>query len=1095
MVGKIDMHSLSPSYRKVLIRIKSFIRRYYLNRIIHGLIVSLVFGSFFLLVLILVNEITLSPASFREPAFKIGAFVSLGFLIVFVLIPAFRLLGLMRGMNIKAAERLIRNKFPELNDTLLNLIELGENDLGEKDSSLIFASIEERENRLKWYKFEQAVPYKKLIKPAAYFISVVVLGLLLLSIWPNLVKTGYSRTVHYKQEFDTKIKLQLLIVNDSLRVGLGSDLEILVSSNIPLGDADVYINIGASLYQMKTDGSLFSHTVEAINGDFDFSVKHIEFESKRYHVEVIPIPEMHKMEIVVIPPRHTGLELRLQNNSGDLLIAEGSVVNWSIMQQHADIVSLIFNDDSLYSDQEEGIHKFSKIIKLNLEYELFLKSLKLREPVSFRYNIEVIKDQFPGIIAKQVIDSVFAQQVYIQANIQDDYGFSNLIFYIVSAEEGLLIYQDTIKVLSDANFQKVYYAVDFKNVVAPGKDYEYFLSVWDNDGVNGPKRTDSKKFRMRVETTEELWDSNREKGADLGNKIEDSKDLTNKLREKLNELIQSQLIENKDDWEIKSKVDEISEMKDLLQEMIENIQLDNRMMNLSEQFSSERRDEILRKQEEIEELFEKLLDDELKKLFEEFEKLAEEMSQRERLEKTEELKMNLENLEEQLDVNLELLRKLELEKQIYDLANKMKKLGKEVKEKQDSTEIEKAKEDFEKLEEKLDEQLKKNSELNKPHELNSFKEERKDIKDELNDAAGSKDEEKKKESMQDAGEKMEELGQKMQDMMTQSGQGGNSVDLELLRQLARELNDFSFRQEELLSIIGAVSARNKVFHEVGVEQLNMEMKFDIIKDSLRSLGYKQPLIAGLLNQEVFHVETSLRNLFRSVQDGKVSQVRYEQQKVMEGVNELAVRLDELVENIQSMSGQGEGAQSFTDSKPKDGAEKMGDMREQQQSLKEQMKGMIQKMKEGKKGSGGNKELARMLAEREMLRQQLEQLRNSGLLGDKAKQKLDGVQDMMENVEKDIIYNRVSDHTISKEEWIQTRLLEAETAEREREKENKREATEFRGGFDPIDIPAWKEIEEEQKQQIDLMKYNEFKLKEYYRIKYQKYLKKIKKLEK
>lgn len=1094
------MHSLSPSYRKVLIRIKSFIRKYYLNRVVHGLIVSLVFASFFLLVLILVNEITLSPASFREPAFKIGAFVTFGFLLVFVLIPAFRLLGLMRGMNIKIAERLIRKKFPELKDTLLNLIELGENDLGEndlgeRDSSLIFASIEEREDRLKWYKFEQAVPFEKLVKPSVYLASVAILGLVLFNIWPDLVKTGYARTVHYKQEFDSKTKLQFIILNDSLTVGLGSDLEILVSSNISLDDADVYLNIGASLSQMKAEGASFSHTVEAINGDFDFSIKHIDFESKRYHVEVIPIPELLNMEIVVIPPRHTGLELRLQSNSGDLIIAEGSTVNWSIKHQHADIVSLIFNDDSLASVQKDGIRKFSKNIKVNVGYELFLKSSKLREPVSLRYNIEVIGDQFPGIIANQIIDSIFSQQVYIQANIQDDYGFSGLMFYIVSVEDGSLIYQDTIKVLKDANFQKVYYAVDFKDVVASGKDYEYFLSVWDNDGVNGPKRTDSRKFRIRVETTEELWDSNREKGADLGNKIEDSKDLTSKLREKLNDLIQSQLIENKDDWEINSKVDEISEMKDLLQEMIENIQQDNRMMNLSEQFNSERREEILRKQEEIEDLFEKLLDDELKTLFEEFEKLADEMSQKERLEKTEELKMNLENLEKQLDVNLELLKKLELEKQIYDIANKMKKLGEDVKEMLDSTGIEKAKEDFEKLEDKLNEQLKKNSELNKPHELNSFEEERKDIKDKLKEAGGSKDEGEKKQGMQDAGKKMQDLGQKMQDMMTGGGQGGSSVDLEILRQLARELNDFSFKQEELLEKIGSVSARNKVFHEVGVEQLNMEMKFDVIKDSLRSLGYKQALIAGLLNQEVFHVETSLRNLFRSVQDGKVSQVRYEQQKVMEGVNELAVRLDELVENIQSMSGQGEGAQSFTDSKPKDGAEKMGDMREQQQSLKEQMKGMIQKMKEGKKGSGGKKELAKMLAEREMLRQQLEQLRNSGLLGDKAKQKLDDVHKMMENVEEDIIYNRVSDHTISKEEWIQTRLLEAETAEKEREKENKREATEFRGDFDPNNIPAWKEIENEQKQQSDMMKYNEFKLKEYYRIKYQEYLKKIKKHEK
>jgi len=1095
MAGQVKMLRLSPAYKKVLIRIHVFIRKYYLNRIIHGLILSMVLAATFFILLLLINEITMSPSSFREPAFKIGVILTLFFLFVFVVVPAFRLFGLARGMNIRAAEKLIHDKFPELKDTLLNLIELGENDLDNHDSSLILASIEEREKRLRWYKFDSAVPYRKLLKPTIILISLVVVVLFLFSIYPDFIKTGYTRTIHYKQEFATKVKLQFRIINDSLTVGLGSDLDLRVSPNIVLNDADVYLNIGASLYQMKADGSLFRHTVEAINGDFSFSIKCNDYESEQYHVEVIPIPELLNLKVVVIPPAYTGLELRSQFNNGDLIVAEGSTVNWSITQQYADIVSLIYDGDTLYSDIENGSAKFSKVLYEGSGYELYLKTLKLVEPATYKYNVELIKDQFPGIIANRIVDSVFSQQVYIQANIQDDYGFSALVFYVFSSDEGVMVFQDTINIADDSKFQKVYYAVDFNDVALAGKDYDYFLSVWDNDRVNNPKRTDSRKFKMRVETAEEVWDSNREKGADLGQKMEESKDLVNQLGEKLDDLINSQLIDNKDDWEIRSKVDEVSEMKNLLKEMIENIQEDNKMLNMSEQFSSERRDEILKKQEEIEDLFEKMLDDELKQLFEEFEKLAEEMSQSERLDKTEELKMNLENLEQQLDVNLELLRKLELEKQIYDLANKMKKLGQEVKKRNDSTGIEKSRDDFNKLEEKLEEQLKKNAKLNKPHDLNSMKEERQQIKDKLKEAAESKDDAQKEKGMQDAGDKMEELGQKMQDMMAQNGGGGSSVDLELLRQLARELNDFSFRQEELLTDISAVNAMNSVFHDVGVEQRDMELKFNIIKDSLKSLGYKQPMIARLLNKEVFHVETSLKNLFRSVQEGKVAQVRYEQQKVMEGANELAVRLDELVENIQAMSGEGEGAQSFTDSKPKDGAKKMGEMREQQQSLKEQLKGMIQKMKDGKKGSGGKKQLGKMLAEREMLKQQLDQLRNSGLLGGKAKQKLNDVQKMMEEVEKDIIYNRVNEHTVNKEEWIQTRLLEAETAEKEREKENKREATEFKGGFDPLNIPAWKEIEIEQKSQSDLMKYNEFKLKEYYSKKYQKYLKRIHKKEK
>ena len=95
--------------------------------------------------------------------------------------------------------------------------------------------------------------------------------------------------------------------------------------------------------------------------------------------------------------------------------------------------------------------------------------------------------------------------------------------------------------------------------------------------------------------------------------------------------------------------------------------------------------------------------------------------------------------------------------------------------------------------------------------------------------------------------------------------------------------------------------------------------------------------------------------------------------------------------------------------------------------------------------------------------------------------------MMDEVEKDIIYKRLSDNTLAKDEWIQTRLLEAEKAEKEREEDNIRKATEFKGELKADDPEMWKEYNRVVKRQQDIMKYQEIKLKEYYKKKYLKYL--------
>lgn len=333
-------------------------------------------------------------------------------------------------------------------------------------------------------------------------------------------------------------------------------------------------------------------------------------------------------------------------------------------------------------------------------------------------------------------------------------------------------------------------------------------------------------------------------------------------------------------------------------------------------------------------------------------------------------------------------------------------------------------------------------------------------------------------------------------MMDMAGEEGENIDLEDIRQIRNSLNDFSKKQEDLNNAISKSIVINSSFTSVIKEQKVLEEKFTDIRDSLKGIGYKQPVIARMIGQELFHVETSFKNLFENFDDGRVNIVGIEQNSIMSEINSIAIKLDELIRSLQDAKGKGSGKKGFTDRKKKSegsqsGSEKLGETQSMQQSLKDQLKSSIQQMKEGANGKKEREGLGKMLSEREMMRKALEKILQEGGIGNDTKQKANEALNMMKEVEKDIIYNRLGDQTLEKDNLIKTKLLEAENAEKERENENKRESREFKGSF----IPFKNEMKPgtvQNKNSEQLLRYNELKLKRFYQEKYLRYIESTKK---
>jgi hypothetical protein len=163
------------------------------------------------------------------------------------------------------------------------------------------------------------------------------------------------------------------------------------------------------------------------------------------------------------------------------------------------------------------------------------------------------------------------------------------------------------------------------------------------------------------------------------------------------------------------------------------------------------------------------------------------------------------------------------------------------------------------------------------------------------------------------------------------------------------------------------------------------------------------------------------------------------------MNNLALMLSEALEQLQNSkangkSGKGKGKKQSISSLAK--------MQEQLNKNMQQARDQMQKQGnkgqsgQGQQGRGNNmsEQFAKFAREQEMIRQLLQQINQdenkdgTGKSGD-----LDKISKQMEQNERDLVHRAITDETLKRQQQIQTRLLEAEKADQEREQDQKRES--------------------------------------------------------
>lgn len=1093
----------------------AFVRKYHRNEMLRGVLFLLAAFPLSWLVVLGLEAFGQFGTEWRTALFY--AFVATVVFVAtrYLAIPALRLFRLRGGLTHSEAALIIGTHFPEIEDRLLNTLQLQERAEGDPDapgSDLLLASIAQRSEQLRPYRFTSAIDFgenrrylKYALPPMAAFASLYLMV-------PEAVEAPTERLIRHRTELVAPPDFRLFH-DGPLEVIAQSDFTLSIRTEGTVVPSRVEVLAGEGRFRLsRTPEGTWEHVFRNVRSSMDLVVSAPGTPSLELRLTALPRPELQDLRIEVRPPAHTGLPPFTQRNEGDLDVPEGSTLAFQLGTRNTSELGLRWGNDSEWLTPDVGNRfSFSRTATIDLDYALIPRSEQVGSVDSVRYRLRSIKDRPPGIRVAESGDSLSLTRMGFNGVVQDDYGFHSLRFVWRpkggEQEEQAL---DRPRGREDA-FVHFWNLTDIG--IGLGDEVEYWFEVRDNDGVNGPKVTRSRTFRYAAPTEEELAEKLDSADAELTAALEENLEEARRLREQMRELRRELMEEEELGWEEKAALEELLKQQEELREQVREMQEQNRQKNAQQAEFEPPSEEVRQKQEELQQLMDEVMTDELQRMFDELRELMEQIEEgdKEQIEQQlERMDLDQESLEQELDRALEQFKQLQWEQKMEEAISDLEELAKEQEALAEDTEKGETPEkelqdrqdslnqEFDRIKEALEDAEKLNEQLENPNSMPMMEELQEEIRQDMDNASEQLEngkEKKASEQQKKAAGKMNQMAQQMQSAMEQGEQDSMEEDMEALRALLENIITLSFDEEDLMAAVGETRKDDPRYVQHGQEQRKLKDDAEMVKDSLFALSKRVTQLQSIVNREISLVNLHMGQALDGFTDRETQIITSNQQYVMTSFNNLALLLDEVLQQMQNQSscnkpGTGNCEKpGGSGAKPSPSAKQLKGM---QQSLTKQLEQMKQKMQgfnqgEGKEGKRQlNKELAQMAARQAAIRQMTEELGQQ--LNEDGSGQGNGLEDIakqMEELEKDIVNGELDQLSLERQQDILTRLLQAENAERIRGEKEERESRTAQD-MERETPPSLEEYERRKAQEIELLRTVPADLTPYYKQKVNDY---------
>ena len=1121
-----------PALQQVLGQLDAFKRKFYLNLLVRG---ALVAGGLLLtlfLVLSLLEYFLYLPTWVRGGLL----FGFLGLMIYafmrWIWQPVAALANLRRLLSDEQAAQRVGELFPQVQDKLLNALQLQ----GQaRENALIAASLEQRAAQFTGLEFSEGIKIKEQSRPLWKYVAVpavIVLGVLL--VYPSLFVQGTGRILDYRRKYSPPAPFTFIIENKNLQAFRNEDfkLQVRVEGDALPNEINIrYNGRERRLTKEAGSGNRYSYEFRQLQRNTEFQLAGAGFTSDDYDLTVRARPDLRDFAVHVSYPKYLGKPAETLRNSGNLTVPEGSTVRWEFATTATDELQLLFKNpaETVTATTTNDQFQVTRRILRSQEYAVRLRNAASLNRDPIEYQITAIPDQVPEITLEAFSDTTSLRYLALGGNLRDDYGFTRLqLHYRVSAGKAnpAAGYKTRTLPLQSGPAQAYAYQWDLSGLnMKPGDRLEYFVQVWDNDGVKGPKSARTRSAEFRLPARKELREQLNTQSQSVQNQLSKSAEQSKKLERELAKTEDKLKTKRELNFQDRKQLQDMLEQKQQMDQQLADMKKMFEEMNQRQDQLDPKSQELAEKAKELEKMMETLLDPETKKLYEELQKLLEnqqDQTQPEMQKMLQQLENKENTLQKELERALEMFKQLQFEQKMENATNKLEELAKEQQQLAEQTQQndksqQKGPEQQQKQQELQKEQAEKQQEFNEVKQdlqdlkkldeqldgengADEMKEQQQQVDQEMQDSQeqlGKNQNQKASKSQQDAAQQMQKMAQQMREQQEEEEGDQQQENIDSLRDILENLLKISFDQEGLMKDFRQVDQTDPRFVQLGQTQRKLKDDAAVVQDSLYALAKKAFQLKSFVTREVGEMNGQMDAALDQIRQRDVGRATNSQQLAMTSMNNLALMLNDALQEMQEQQRQSQQSQQG-DGKPgkkkkKGQAAGEGQLGRMQQQLNQQIQQLQQS---GKQGRALSEDLAKLAAQQQMLRdalKELDKMQQPGGQKGKGQQGQGGTGDLkklMEQTETDLVNKRLTEETVMRQRQILTRLLEAEKSARERDLDDKREAQTAQAkppGFPP----AFDQYKRQKERQTELLRTVPPALTPYYQREVSEYFQKMK----
>ncbi|HEV8538419.1 MAG TPA: DUF4175 family protein [Bacteroidota bacterium] len=1055
---------------------------------------SLAYGT---LATLLILFVVVLLASILEGIFSLGTFgrtilfsVSAASIAAaggwFVVRPLLYSMGVLKSEDNHALASRVGGHFPHIRDRLIDALQMYEERerLQQHYSlSLIDASFSDLYENLQPLNFAEAVSNAR-VRRMRKIVTYAAAAFILVFVVPPLGFYGsLYRIVNFGTTFAAPVPIQLIVEPGNIDAVRGQNVPITVrTEGSPVEQLSIFtrqqgqLDFDAVALKQNSAGS-FQTEISNIKATTEYFAAANDIRSDKFLINVLDRPLIRSLQLKVTSPPYTRIpEKTLDENAGDVTAYPGSKVHLRLLaSKELSSAAVEYGDKTvlpLTTSGAEGDAVFT--VKKNATYHLALKDkngLSNLDPVD--YTIRQLLDEFPTVevlVPGKNIDLTEEMIINLHFQIKDDFGFSKLRLAYRLAQSR---YEQPSEEFSFTDIPlpgfsqgtlDVFHKWDLGPMhLVPEDAVAYYIEVFDNDVISGPKSGRSETYLIRLPSLEEVFSDVSQSQQQTMESMENVAKEAQQLKKDV-ESLHREMQKNRDkmDWQQQKKAEQMLQKYEAMKKSLEEsaMKLDEAVKKMAD--NKLLSPETMQKYQDLQKLMEELKSPELQKALKKLQESMKQLTPDEMQRAMEQMKASEDQFRKNLERTIELLKRIAVEQKLDEVikrTDEMKKQQEALKQQtskssssdqQKRDELAKQQQDLQKqmgdLEKQVSDLTKKMEEFPKEMPAEQMAKAQQSMQkkqtgqkmDKASKQMQSGDMQSAEQQQEESQQDLSELEQEMMDVQKQLQENQTKQIANEMRKQLQNVIELSKNEESLKNDSKNLDPNAQRFRENAEGQNDVMNDLKNVANAMSELAQKTFAVSPEMSKEIGDAMKQMDDAMKNMEARNPGGTSQKQSEAMGSLNQAASMMQGA---LDAMGQGGQGGMGMSGL-----LGRLGQMAGQQSGINsgtQQAMGMGAGQGQGQ-GLTADQQAAyqRLANQQSSVQKSLQELsqeaKNSGefskLLGD-----LDRIEHEMQEIVGDLNQGEVNPETIQKQDRILSRLLDASRSTRERDYEQRRKA--------------------------------------------------------